>query len=86
MFGGKIKSLLLCESQIPHGMNLRLNMSLLVKICDSICELCHDLQGLLFLMLCSAVASCQRFGGMSDIGSSLVDCFRINQCYSNSEP
>jgi len=39
-------------------------MNFLVKICDSLCELCHGLQGLLFLMLCSAVASCQRFGGI----------------------
>jgi len=39
-------------------------MGLLVKIYDSLCELCHVLQGLLFLMLCSAVASCQKFGGI----------------------
>jgi len=39
-------------------------MGFLVKICDSLYELCHGLQGLLFLMLCSAVASCQRFGGI----------------------
>ena len=39
-------------------------MGFLVKVCDSLCELCHGLQSLLFLTLCGAVASCQRFGGI----------------------